>query len=74
MRCPHCQQINCGDYKASLGLGKQPSPARQLRLALTGEVHSKVDAHYTHFDVADLLTTLPTSGRTMKATEPLKGF
>ncbi len=39
-----------------------------------GKVCCKVDAQYSPIEVGDLLTTSPTSGHAMKATDPLKAF
>ena len=43
-------------------------------MALIGKVHCKVDARYSPIEVGDLLTTSPTPGHAMRATDPLKAF
>ena len=39
-----------------------------------GKVYCKVDAEYAAIEVGDLLTTSPTPGHAMKATDPAKAF
>jgi len=39
-----------------------------------GKTYCKVDATYGAIETGDLLTTSPTSGHAMKATDPLKVF
>ena len=41
---------------------------------MVGKVHCKVDAQYSPIEVGDLLTTSPTLGHAMKASDPLKAF
>jgi hypothetical protein len=43
-------------------------------VALVGKVYCKVDAQYGPIEVGDLLTTSPTLGHAMKASDPLKAF
>jgi hypothetical protein len=62
-----------GDCRPGIILGKQASQTR-IPLALTGKVYCKVDAHYALVALGDLLTTSPTSGHAMKATDPLEAF
>lgn len=63
-----------GDYKPGLLLDKQPDTAGRLPIALMGKVFCKVDAQYAPIAVGDLLTTSPTQGCAMKATDPAKAF
>lgn len=63
-----------GDYKPGIVLDKQPSQRKRQPIALLGKVYCKVDAGYAPIEIGDLLTTSPTQGHAMKATDPLKAF
>ena len=63
-----------GDYKPGMVLDRQASQTNRMPVSLMGKVYCKVDAQYAPIDVGDLLTTSPTSGHAMKATDPLKAF
>lgn len=63
-----------GDYKPGIVLDKQHAQPNRKPLALLGKVYCKVDAQYASIEVGDLLTTSPTPGHAMKATDPLKAF
>lgn len=63
-----------GDYKPGLILDKQRSRSNRKPIALLGKVFCKVDASYAPIEMGDLLTTSPTLGHAMKATDPLKAF
>jgi hypothetical protein len=63
-----------GNYKPGLILDKQESSSNRMPIALMGKVYCKVDASYGAIEVGDLLTTSPTAGQAMKATDPLKAF
>ena len=63
-----------GTYKAGIILDKQDSHPNRKPMALLGKVYCKVDASYAPIGVGDLLTTAPTPGHAMKATDPLKAF
>jgi hypothetical protein len=63
-----------GDYKPGIVLDKQQSPNRRMPVALVGKVFCKADAQYSAIAVGDLLTTSPTPGCAMKATDPYKAF
>jgi hypothetical protein len=63
-----------GDYNPGIILNKQESPNKRVPLALSGKVYCKVDAQYSAVEVGDLLTTSPTPGHAMKATDPLQAF
>lgn len=62
------------DYKPGIILDRQQSPEKRMPLALTGKVFCKVDAQYGAIGVGDLLTTSPTPGHAMQASDPLKAF
>jgi hypothetical protein len=63
-----------GAYRPGLVLdGRPPQPGR-APLSLVGKVFCKVDAHYAPVDVGDLLTTSPTPGHAMKASDPARAF
>ncbi|HAX74406.1 MAG TPA: hypothetical protein DCY88_00855 [Cyanobacteria bacterium UBA11372] len=63
-----------GDLKPGLILDKQSESTNRMPIALMGKVYCKVDAEYAPIEVGDLLTTSPTPGHAMKATDPLKAF
>lgn len=63
-----------GNYKPGIILDKQQSQRNRKPIALLGKVFCKVDAQYGAVEVGDLLTTSPTPGHAMKATDPLKAF
>lgn len=62
-----------GDYKPGIVLDKQPL-ANRKPVALIGKTYCKVDAQYGAIEVGDLLTTSPTLGYAMKASDPSKAF
>jgi len=63
-----------GDYKPGIVLDKQQCERNRQPIALLGKVYCKVDAQFGAIEVGDLLTTSPTPGHGMKATDPLKAF
>lgn len=63
-----------GDFKPGIVLDKQHSLLNRKPIALLGKVYCKVDASYAPIEVGDLLTTAPTLGHAMKASDPLKAF
>jgi hypothetical protein len=63
-----------GDFRPGLILDRQRSSAGRLPLALVGKVYCKVDAASGPIEVGDLLTTSPTPGHAMKASDPVKAF
>ena len=63
-----------GGYRPAIVLDQQSAQANQLPVALMGKVCCKVDAQYSPIEVGDLLTTSPTAGHAMKATDPLRAF
>ncbi|MBA3914695.1 MAG: hypothetical protein H0X25_12800 [Acidobacteriales bacterium] len=63
-----------GCYKPALILDRHPGQERRVPIALMGKAYCKVDTQYGQIDIGDLLTTSPTSGHAMKATDPMKAF
>ena len=63
-----------GNYRPAIVLDKQSSQVDQLPVALMGKVCCKVDAQYSPIEVGDLLTTSPTPGHAMKATDHQRAF
>jgi hypothetical protein len=63
-----------GDYWPALILDRQKSAQGRQPLALVGKVYCKVDAKHEAVEVGDLLTTSPTRGHAMKASDPSKAF
>jgi hypothetical protein len=63
-----------GNYKPGIVLDKQPSQANRKPIALMGKVYCKVDAEYSSIEVGDLLTTSPSPGHAMKASNPTAAF
>jgi hypothetical protein len=63
-----------GGYRPGLVLDKQTSERTRKPLALVGKVYCLVDAQYASVEVGDLLTSSPTFGHAMKATDPHSAF
>lgn len=63
-----------GDFKTGIVLDKQKSDRTRQPIALVGKVFCKVDAQYGAIAVGDLLTTSPTPGHAMKASDPTQAF
>ena len=63
-----------GGLRPGLVLGRQPRQTDRLPIALMGKVYCKVDAQYAPIEVGDLLTTSPTPGHAMNATDSTKAF
>ena len=63
-----------GPCRPAIVLDKQESHPGRMPIALVGKVYCKADAQYSPIDVGDLLTTSPTPGHAMKATDPGKAF
>jgi len=80
----HCQQAydkrvagvisGAGDYKPGLILDRQQAHDDRVPVALIGKVYCKVDAQYAPIEIGDLLTTSPTPGHAMKASDPSQAF
>ena len=63
-----------GECRPGIILGREQPRQNKMPVALVGQVYCEVDAEYAPIEVGDLLTTSPTPGHAMKATEPLKAF
>jgi hypothetical protein len=63
-----------GEYKPGIVLDKQQSDGNRQPIALLGKVYCKVDASFAPVKIGDLLTTSPTPGHAMKATDQFKAF
>jgi hypothetical protein len=64
-----------GDLHPGLVLGRQQGHGGQRApIALMGKVFCWIDADYAPVEVGDLLTTSPTPGHAMKATDPSRAF
>jgi hypothetical protein len=63
-----------GNLRPAIVLGRLKSGDNRLPIALIGKVCCKVDAGYARIEVGDLLTTSPTAGHAMRATDPLDAF
>jgi hypothetical protein len=63
-----------GECRPGIILNKKHSQNNRVPVALTGKTYCKVDAQYSSIEVGDLLTTSPTLGHAMKASDPLQAF
>ena len=63
-----------GTYRPAIVLDKQQVSLNRLPVSLVGKVFCKVDAQYSPIEVGDLLTSSPTLGHAMKATDPSRAF
>lgn len=63
-----------GAYRPGVILDRQSVSGFRAPVALIGKVFCKVDADFASIDVGDLLTTSPTAGCAMKATDRNKAF
>lgn len=68
-----------GGFKPGIVLDKKQQQEfnenkRRMPVALMGKVYCKVGASYSPIELGDLLTTSPTEGHAMKATDPIKAF
>ena len=63
-----------GSYRPGIVLDKQDSQPNRKPIALIGKVYCKVDAQYGAVETGDLLTTSPTPGNAMKATDQFRAF
>jgi hypothetical protein len=63
-----------GDCKPGIVLDKKRSQSNRRPVAVLGKVYCKADAGYSPIEVGDLLTTSPTHGHAMKASEPPRTF
>jgi hypothetical protein len=63
-----------GEYKPGIVLDKQETNSNRKPIALLGKVYCKVDAGYASIEVGDLLTTSPSPGHAMKASDHSRSF
>jgi len=63
-----------GGFKPGIILGRDRARKQRLPVALIGRIYCKAVTHNGSIEVGDLLTTSPTPGHVMKATDPLKAF
>ena len=63
-----------GNCRPGLILGREAPDARRAPLAMIGKVYCKVDASFGPITVGDMLTTSPTLGHAMKATDRSRAF
>lgn len=63
-----------GKYKPGIVLDKQSESQGRYPIALVGKVYCKVDAQYGVIEPGDLLTTSPTTGHAMKASDTGRAF
>jgi hypothetical protein len=63
-----------GSCRPAIVLGRHSSELPRHPIALSGRTFCRVDAGYAAVDVGDLLTTSPTPGHAMKATDPARAF
>jgi hypothetical protein len=63
-----------GDFRPGMILGRDEFSRHRVPIALVGKVYCKADAQYEPIEVGDLLTTSPTRGHAMKASDPLRAF
>ena len=63
-----------GDYKSALLLDRRASVRPRSAVALFGKVYCKADAQQEPINVGDLLTTSPTPGHAMRASDQRRAF
>lgn len=63
-----------GDFRPGMILDRRGNSKKRAPIALMGKVYCKVDAQYGAVEVGDLLTTSPTSGHAMKASDAARAF
>jgi hypothetical protein len=63
-----------GDCWPGLILGRKKPASGRVAIALVGRAHCLVDAQYSSVAIGDLLTTSPTPGHAMKATDGTRAF
>ena len=55
-------------------LDKQPTETQRVVISLMGKAYCKVDAAYGEIEIGDLLTSSPSAGYAMKASDREKAF
>jgi len=63
-----------GTYRPGLVLDRRTTEGHRAPLAMVGKVYCKVDASFGAIEVGDLMTTSPTPGHAMKASDPTRAF
>jgi hypothetical protein len=63
-----------GPFRPAIVLDRTESTVDRKPIALIGKVCCKVDANFAPVEVGDLLTTSPTIGHAMKATDPTRAY
>jgi hypothetical protein len=63
-----------GAYRPGMILDRREAGGPRVPVALMGKVFCKVDAGFAPISVGDLLTTSPTIGAAMKATDRTRTF
>ena len=63
-----------GTYRPGIVLDKQPSETQRVVISLMGKAYCKVDAAYGEIEIGDLLTSSPSAGYAMKASDHEKAF
>jgi hypothetical protein len=63
-----------GEYRPGVVLGHQNTGSGRQPIALVGKTFCKVDASFAAVAMGDLLTTSPTPGHAMKATDAHRAF
>lgn len=63
-----------GDLRPGIVLDRRGGGDGRAPLAMVGKVYCKVDANYAPIEIGDLLTTSPTPGHAMKASDRSKAF
>jgi len=63
-----------GDFKPGVILDRRVECTHRMAISLMGKAYCKVDAQYAPIEAGDLLTTSPTAGHAMKATDPVNAF
>ena len=63
-----------GSYQPGIVLDRRDTAALRQPIALLGKVFCKADARFGSIAVGDLLTTSPTLGHAMAASDPLQAF
>jgi hypothetical protein len=63
-----------GNFQPGIVLDRKHSRLHRMPLALVGKVYCKADANFAPIEIGDLLTTSPTPGHAMKATDSAKAF
>ncbi|MEZ4670814.1 MAG: hypothetical protein R3E39_23155 [Anaerolineae bacterium] len=73
-RCVAGVVAGAGDLHPGIVLGHTDENSGRLPIALTGRTYCKVDAEFGSIAVGDLLTTSPTPGHAMKASDSSQAF